>query len=194
MKSFIYSSLKEAESLLKFYLEDENHLQPIDQAINRMVETLKRGGRLLSCGNGGSLCDAMHFAEELTGRYRKDRPALSAMALTDPSHLTCVSNDFGPEQVFSRLVDAWGRADDCLLTISTSGNSPNCILAAEVAKTKGIHVIGLLGKDGGQLKNIVDIPIHVPYSITDRIQEMHIKIIHILIEGIERQLFPEHYQ
>jgi D-sedoheptulose 7-phosphate isomerase len=158
-----------------------------------MLSSLKIEGRILSCGNGGSMCDSMHFVEELTGRYRKDRKALSAMSMGDPSHITCVANDYGFEHIFSRHVDAWGRKGDTLLAISTSGNSQNVILATEEAKRKGMNVVGLLGKDGGKLKDMVDVPIIVDCPITDRVQEIHIKIIHIFIEGIERELFPEHY-
>jgi D-sedoheptulose 7-phosphate isomerase len=147
----------------------------------------------LSCGNGGSMCDSMHFVEELTGRYRKDRDPIAAMSMGDPSHITCVANDYGYEYIFSRHVDAWGRKGDVLVAISTSGNSQNVILATEAAKKKGMNVIGLLGKTGGKLKDMVDVPLIVDYPITDRIQEIHIKLIHIFIEGIERQIVPEHY-
>ena len=150
-------------------------------------------GRILACGNGGSMCDSMHFVEELTGRYRKDRDPICAINMGDPSHITCVANDYGFEYIFSRHVQAWGRDGDTLLAISTSGNSENVIKAVEVAKSKNMKVIGLLGKNGGKLKDMVDIPIIVDSPVTDRIQEIHIKLIHIFIEGIERQLVPEHY-
>ena len=139
------------------------------------------------------MCDAMHFAEELTGRFRKERAPLPAMAINDASHLTCVSNDYGYEFIFSRYIAAWGNKGDVLLAISTSGNSKNIILAVEEAKKKGMIVIGLLGKGGGALKNMVDVSLIVDSSVSDRIQEVHIKCIHIFIEGIERSLFPENY-
>jgi D-sedoheptulose 7-phosphate isomerase len=139
------------------------------------------------------MCDAMHFAEELSGRYRKDRPALPAMAISDPSHLTCVANDFGFDQVFARGVEAWGRAGDILLAFSTSGNSPNVIVAAERARSQQMKVIGLVGRDGGKLLPLCDLSIVVPAQTSDRIQEMHIKIVHIVIELVERELFPQNY-
>ena len=152
------------------------------------------GGKLLACGNGGSMCDAMHFAEEWTGRFRGNRDALPAIAFSDPSQLSCIANDFGYEEVFSRSVAAYGREGDLLLAISTSGNSPNVLRAVEVARERGIKTVGLLGKGGGRLLEQVDIPIVVPLATTsDRIQEVHIKVIHITIEAVERRLFPENY-
>jgi D-sedoheptulose 7-phosphate isomerase len=139
------------------------------------------------------MCDSLHFAEELTGRYRKDRAPLPATGISEAGHITCIANDFGFEHIFSRFVEAWGQKGDTLLAISTSGNSANVIKAVEVAKAKGMKIVGLLGKDGGKLKSMVDVPLIIPCSITDRIQEVHIKCIHIFIEGIERELFPENY-
>jgi D-sedoheptulose 7-phosphate isomerase len=135
----------------------------------------------------------MHFAEEMTGRYRKDRRPLGALALGDPSHTTCVSNDYGFEFVFSRQVEGLGRKGDVLIGISTSGNSKNVILALEAAKNKGMKTVALLGKDGGKIKDIADFSIVVPGKTADRIQELHIKLLHIVIETVERALFPEHY-
>ena len=154
---------------------------------------MENDGHLFICGNGGSMCDSLHFAEELTGRYRKDRRALPATGISEAGHITCVANDFGYEYIFSRYIEAWRRENDGLLAISTSGNSANIIKAVEVSQAKKMKVVGLLGKDGGELKDMVDFPLIVPSQITDRIQEIHIKIIHIFIEGIERRLFPEHY-
>lgn len=193
MPQFIQDSLNTAQETLKKFLESSKNITAIEKAIQLQVQCLKNDGRLLSCGNGGSMCDSMHFVEELTGRYRKDRRPLSAMSMGDPSHITCVANDYGYECIFSRHVEAWGREGDVLVAISTSGNSQNVILAAEEAKRKQMKVIGLLGKTGGKLKDLVDVPIIVDSQVTDRIQEIHIKIIHIFIEGIERALFPEHY-
>lgn len=193
MKNFISSALRDAQNALESFHQDQGNLIQMEKAISMMVTSIQNQGRILSCGNGGSMCDSMHFAEELTGRYRKNRPPISAMSMGDPGHMTCVGNDYGFEFIFSRLVEAWGRKGDTLLAISTSGNSPNCIEAVKVARAKGMTIIGLLGKDGGELKKLVDVSLIVSHSVTDRIQEIHIKIIHIMIEGIERQLFPDLY-
>lgn len=187
------TSLEEAQKVLNSFVSNPSNIENIDSAISLMVESYKADGRIFSCGNGGSMCDAMHFAEELTGRFRKERKPLAAMAINDPSHLTCVSNDYGYDYVFSRYVEAWGKKGDVLLAISTSGNSPNVLLAVEAAKKKGMKVIGLLGKGGGKMKDMVDVALVVDSPISDRIQEVHIKCIHIFIEGIERNLFPENY-
>ncbi|MAX65823.1 MAG: SIS domain-containing protein [Bacteriovoracaceae bacterium] len=191
--NYIQNALKECQTTLNKFLENPQHVNGINQAVESFAKTLKSEGRILACGNGGSMCDSLHFVEELTGRYRKDRDPLCALSMGDAGHITCVANDFGFEHIFSRNVQAWGRPGDTLLAISTSGNSQNIIKAVEVAKAKGITVVGLLGKTGGKLKDMVDIPLVVESQITDRIQEIHIKMIHIFIEGIERQLFPEHY-
>ena len=148
----------------------------------------------MACGNGGSMCDAMHFAEEWTGRFRSDRSPLPAVAFSDPSHLTCIANDFGFDEVFARLVSAYGKEGDLLVVMSTSGNSPNILRAIETAKEKGVTTIGLLGKGGGKALSLIDIPILVPHASTsDRIQEIHIKALHIAIESVERALFPGNY-
>jgi D-sedoheptulose 7-phosphate isomerase len=189
----LHQNIQEAQQVLSHFLTQEDQAKNFDLAVELMVACLKNGGKIISCGNGGSMCDAMHFAEELTGRFRKERKPLAAMAINDPSHLTCVSNDYGYDFVFSRYVEAWGNKGDVLLAISTSGNSPNVLLAVEAAKKKGMKVVGLLGKGGGKLKDMVDVAIVVDSSISDRIQEVHIKCIHIFIEGIERSLFPENY-
>jgi D-sedoheptulose 7-phosphate isomerase len=191
--NYIHSSLLEAQKTLNLFIEDSKNTALIDQAVNTFVHSFKNNGRIFSCGNGGSMCDSLHFAEELTGRYRKDRAPLPATGISEAGHITCIANDFGFEHIFSRFVEAWGQKGDCLLAISTSGNSANVIKAVEVAKSKGMKIVGLLGKDGGKLKSMVDVPLIVNSPITDRIQEIHIKCIHIFIEGIERQLFPENY-
>ena len=173
--------------MLDRFLAEPAHLARIAEAAELMAQSLKNGGKILTCGNGGSLCDAQHFAEELSGRYRQDRRALAAIALTDASHLTCVANDYGFEFVFSRFVEALGRPADVLLAISTSGNSPNILRAAEAAKAAGMTVVALTGKDGGQLAALSDVEIRVPHTgFADRIQEVHIKVIHILILLIEK--------
>lgn len=191
---FIAESLADAQKVLTSFISQSSNIEKIDSAIRLMVESYRNNGRIFSCGNGGSMCDAMHFAEELTGRFRKERAPLPAMAINDASHLTCVSNDYGYDFVFSRYVEAWGNKGDILLAISTSGNSPNVILAVEAAKKKGMKVVGLLGKGGGKLKDMVDVSLIVDSNISDRIQEVHIKCIHIFIEGIERSLYPENYR
>jgi D-sedoheptulose 7-phosphate isomerase len=191
--SFIRSSLLEAQTTLNKFIENEENVQKIEQAISIFVDSFRNNGRVFSCGNGGSMCDSLHFAEELTGRYRKDRAPLPATGISEAGHITCIANDFGFDHIFSRFIEAWGQKGDTLLAISTSGNSANVIKAVEVAKSKGMKVVGLLGKDGGKLKSMVDVPLVIPCPITDRIQEVHIKCIHIFIEGIERELFPENY-
>lgn len=176
-----------AEILAKFNTEE--NFNKLKKAGDLMVEAIKNGGKIISCGNGGSMCDAMHFAEELTGRYRNDRPALPAISISDPSHMSCVSNDYGYEFVFSRYLEAIGQKGDVLLGISTSGNSKNILKAIEVAKKKGITVVGLTGKDGGQMAELCDVEIRAPYSdYADRAQEIHIKCIHSLIDHIEGNL------
>jgi D-sedoheptulose 7-phosphate isomerase len=189
----IQTSLREAQDTLSAFLLDKDSLAKIEQFVELLTSTFNSGNKVYSAGNGGSHCDAMHFAEEWTGRYRKDRKPLPALAFADPSHMSCVSNDYGFEHVFERMVEAFGEKDDVFLAITTSGNSPNIVLAAEAAKKKGMKVVGLLGKDGGTVKSLCDIPIIVPGKTTDRIQELHIKIIHIVIECTERKLFPELY-
>jgi D-sedoheptulose 7-phosphate isomerase len=191
--SFIRTSLQEAQNTLNKFIEDDQNVKMIEESVQIFVDSFKNKGRVFSCGNGGSMCDSLHFAEELTGRYRKDRAPLPATGISEAGHITCIANDFGFDYIFSRFIEAWGQSGDTLLAISTSGNSANVIKAVEIAKAKGMKVVGLLGKDGGKLKSMVDVPLIVPCPITDRIQEVHIKCIHIFIEGIERQLFPENY-
>ncbi len=186
----IKSHFTEAYEILGQFLADQANFDTIEKAGNIMVESLKNGGKIISCGNGGSLCDAMHFAEELTGRYRDNRPAIAAIAMSDASHMACVGNDYGYEYVFSRYLEAVGREGDVLLGISTSGNSPNVLRAIEVAKAKGLKVVGLTGKDGGKMAGICDAEIRAPFSkYADRAQEIHIKVIHSLIDYIENNLF-----
>ena len=194
MNDFLTSGLKEAKETVEAVLNNERLLKTLEESIACLSLCYQNNGRVFSCGNGGSMCDSMHFAEELTGRFRKNRPSLGAMSISDPSHLTCVANDYGYEFVFSRHLEGWANSGDVLLAISTSGNSPNIIEAVKVAKDKGMKVIGLLGKGGGKLKDMVDFPLVVPHTkSTDRVQELHIKFIHLFIEGIERNLFPENY-
>ena len=192
LTTLIHAELTEAQTVLNTFLNNPENLDRIAEAANLMATVVKNGGKILSCGNGGSMCDAMHFAEELTGRYRENRPAIPAIAISDVSHMSCVANDYGYDQVFSRYVEALGQPQDVLLGISTSGNSKNVCLAAETARKRGLQVITLTGKDGGSLAPLSDVEIRVPhFGFADRIQEVHIKVIHILILLIEQQLAGE---
>ncbi|MBL7876039.1 MAG: D-sedoheptulose 7-phosphate isomerase [Cyclobacteriaceae bacterium] len=187
--SLIAGELNEAADVLQNFLKDANNLKNIEAAAKAIANSIKQGGKVISCGNGGSHCDAMHFAEELTGRYRDNRKAMPAICVSDPSHISCVSNDYGYEFVFSRYLEALGNKGDVLVGISTSGNSGNIINAARTAKEKGMIVIILSGKDGGKLAPLADIELRVPhFGYADRIQEIHIKIIHILILLIEKEV------
>lgn len=184
--NLIRNSLKQANQLLEAFFADDRNIEDIMTASAILAEALKKGGKIISCGNGGSLCDAMHFAEELTGRFRSDRQAFPAVAIADPSHITCVGNDYGFEYIFSKYIEAHGKQGDVLLAISTSGNSANILKAMDEAGRKGMKIIGLTGKDGGHMRDRCDVSIVVPWhAYSDRIQEIHIKIIHILIECIE---------
>ena len=186
MNQRILSHFQEAMQTLQRFIEDAEQMNNIDRAAQAMLQAIKADGKILSCGNGGSHCDAMHFAEELTGRYRGNRPGIAAIAISDVSHISCVGNDYGYDQIFSRYVEAVGRKGDVLLAISSSGNSANVIKAIEAAKAKGITVVGLTGKDGGKMAGLVDIEIRAPHSeYADRAQEIHIKVIHSLIDSIE---------
>ncbi|MBT0728386.1 D-sedoheptulose 7-phosphate isomerase [Rosenbergiella australiborealis] len=188
-QDLIRDELNEAAKTLEQFLSQDANLHAIQQAAVLLATSFKQGGKVLSCGNGGSHCDAMHFAEELTGRYREDRPGYPAIAISDVSHLSCVSNDFGYEYVFSRFIEAVGQSGDVLLGISTSGNSANIIRAVSAARLKGMKVITLTGKDGGKMAGTADVEIRVPhFGYADRIQEIHIKIIHILILLIEKEM------
>ena len=186
MNQRILSHFQEAMQTLQRFMEDAEQMNHIDRAAQAMLQAIKADGKILSCGNGGSHCDAMHFAEELTGRYRGNRPGIAAIAISDVSHISCVGNDYGYDQIFSRYVEAVGRKGDVLLAISSSGNSANVIKAIEAAKAKGITVVGLTGKDGGKMAGLVDIEIRAPHSeYADRAQEIHIKVINSLIDSIE---------
>lgn len=185
----ILAELQEAQQVLNNFVNDKQNLALIQQAALLISESFKQGGKVLSCGNGGSHCDAMHFAEELTGRYRENRPGYPAIAISDVSHLSCVSNDFGYEYVFSRYVEAVGQKGDVLFGLSTSGNSKNVLNAIKAAKEKGMKVIAMTGKDGGQMAGLADVEIRVPhFCYADRIQEIHIKVIHILMMLIEFEM------
>ena len=184
----IFNSLNEAKELLEKLIKDETFINNISDAAAVITGSVKNGGKIISCGNGGSMCDAMHFAEEMTGRFRDDRPSLPAIAISDPSHITCAANDYGFGGIFSRFIESVGAKNDVLLAISTSGNSLNIIKAAQAARQRSMKVIALTGKNGGELAGIADVEIRVPhFGYSDRIQEIHIKVIHILIELVEKE-------
>ena len=189
MKDLIKTELTQARDVLDRFLSDDNVIARIADAAKIMADAVKAGHKIISCGNGGSMSDASHFAEELTGRYRGDRRPIPAIAISDAPHISCTANDYGYEAIFSRFVEALGNSGDVLLAISTSGNSKNVINAVNVAKSKGIKVIALTGKTGGTLASLADVEIRVPHNgEADRIQEVHIKVIHIFIYLIEREL------
>lgn len=188
-QQIIRDELGQAALTLNNFLQSDVSLKAIEKAAVQISNAIKAGNKIISCGNGGSHCDAMHFAEELSGRFRDDRRALPAISISDPSHITCVGNDYGFEFIFSRYVEALGNKGDVLLAISTSGNSTNILNAAKAAKGKGMLVVSLTGNDGGKLAGKADLNITVPHvGFADRIQEVHIKIIHILILLIEKQV------
>jgi D-sedoheptulose 7-phosphate isomerase len=187
------SAFEQAQRALASFMSSPEQLEKCAQFSKILVQTFRDGGRAFSCGNGGSHCDAMHFAEEFTGRYRKDRRPLGALALGDPSHVTCVSNDYGFAEIFSRQLEGLARPGDALVGLSTSGNSENVIRAFLKAREIGVKTVALLGRDGGKMRDLADLAIVVPAQTSDRIQEMHIKLLHIAIEAVERELFPENY-
>ncbi|MDD3685386.1 MAG: D-sedoheptulose 7-phosphate isomerase [Bacteroidales bacterium] len=185
----IKAHFQEAAKVLSEFVANEKNFEKIETAASLMVNSLNSGGKIISCGNGGSMSDAMHFAEELTGSFREKRKAIPAIAISDPAHITCTANDFGFDYIFSRYVEALGNDGDVLLAISTSGNSKNVIEAINSAKAKGMKVVALTGKDGGKIKDICDVEIRVPHlGYSDRVQEIHIKIIHTLIDYIEKNI------
>lgn len=190
-KDIIGHSLKEAREELEKFLQDPATIPAMEKMVGLMAASLSSGGKIMSCGNGGSLCDAAHFAEELTGRFREDRRPFPAMAINDPAYLTCVGNDFSFDVVFRRWVEAFGKKGDVLLAISTSGSSENILLAVEAAKKAGMKVISLTSKKGERLAALSDACLMAPDAAhSDRIQEIHIKVIHIVIEALEKELAP----
>lgn len=185
----IKRNFAEAYHLLEEFMSQKHNWDNIEKAGKVLVQAIKSGNKIISCGNGGSMCDAMHFAEELTGRFRENRKAIAALSISDPSHLTCVANDFGYEHVFSRYIEAVGKPDDVLLAISTSGNSANVINACKAANDIGMKIIALTGKDGGEIVGMCNVEIRAPKSdFADRVQEIHIKVIHSLIHYVELNL------
>jgi len=193
-RPIIERALSEARSTLDAFLGDPRNRDAVTAFAEAVVATASAGGKLLSCGNGGSASDAIHLASEWTGRFRDDRAPVAALALTDAATLTCIANDYGFDQVFARQVEAHGRPGDLLVAISTSGLSTNVIEAAQTARRLGLRTVGLLGRGGGKVASEVDVAIVVPRATTaDRVQEIHIQIIHAVIEAAERQLFPGSY-
>lgn len=184
----IADHFSEALEILQKFNISEN-FQKIEKAGDIMVNSLRNGGKIMSCGNGGSMCDAMHFAEELSGRYRDDRAPLAALSISDPSHISCVANDYGYDEIFARYILGLGQSGDVLVAISTSGNSKNVLRAIEEAKKKKILIVGLTGKDGGKMAGLCDVEIRAPFAkFADRTQEIHIKVIHSLIDYIETKI------
>ena len=194
MRDSILDSLNQSKIMLSRFIDNEDNIIAIQNAAQTLIETLTSGNTIYSCGNGGSMSDAMHFAEELSGRYRNNRKGLSAIAISDPGHISCVANDFGYEYIFSRFLEANGKPGDCLLGISTSGSSENIFKAAQFAKDNQLKVISLTGLGGSKIGVLSDVDISVGYAgFADRTQELHIKVIHNLIELVERHFFPENY-
>ena len=193
LKENIRNSYLTAFETVKAFVENEENIEKTEKISQELALAYKNGKKSLIAGNGGSNCDAMHFAEEFTGRFRKDRRALPSISISDSSHITCVGNDFGFDFVFAKGVEAFGQEGDFFFGISTSGNSKNIIEAVKMAKEKKLKTVALLGKDGGKLKGVCDYEFIIPGETSDRIQEVHMMILHIIIEGVERTLFPENY-
>ena len=193
MNSYLRQSYLDGLTALTKFTQNENNFTTTANVAEALAESFNQGNKALICGNGGSACDAMHFAEEFTGRYRKNRRALPVISLTDSSHITCVGNDFGFAEIFSRGVEAYGKPGDIFFGLSTSGNSENILKAFQAAKAQGLTTVALLGKDGGKCKGICDFEFIVEEKTADRIQEIHMMILHIIIEGVERTLFPSLY-
>lgn len=193
MDQILKQSFLEEYEVLGAFIKDEKNFETIGKIATELADAYKNGKKSLIAGNGGSNCDAMHFAEEFTGRFRKERPALPSISISDSSHITCVGNDYGFDAIFSKGVEAFGQEGDFFLGLSTSGNSKNIIEAVKVAKEKGLKTVALLGKDGGQLKGMCDYEFIINAKTSDRVQEVHMMILHIIIEGVERVLFPENY-
>jgi len=193
MRDALNASFDDVISITQSFCSSEETRDKTESSARHIADAFSAGSKVLICGNGGSACDSMHFAEEFTGRYRKDRKALPVISLTDPSHITCVANDFGFDQIFSRGVEAYGNDGDIFIGLSTSGNSQNVINATKAAQERGLFTILFLGKDGGKLAGQGDIEFIVPAQTSDRIQELHMAVLHIIIEGVERLLFPNLY-
>ena len=189
----VRDALLEAQDVLDRFIRNPENIATIAATAEMIRDVFEREGRVFTCGNGGSLCDASHFAEECTGKFRNDRKPLPAIVLGDVGHITCTANDYGFVEIFARPLLALGHPGDLLVVLSTSGNSENVVHAAIAAKSRGMKVFGLLGRDGGNLKKHCDIYLIAPGDTADRIQEIHIKVLHILIEQVERLMFPKNY-
>ena len=189
MQTRFRNEFLEIQKVMQDFMQQPTIFQNLEEIAKCMIHSILHGGKIISCGNGGSMTDAMHFAEELSGKYRNHRKALPAIAISDPSYLTCVANDYGYQQVFARFIEAMGKPGDVLFAISTSGNSENVLQAVKEARNKQMKIIVLTGKDGGKLIKEADYSICVPHTgYADRIQEIHIQIIHTLIHVIEHEL------
>lgn len=186
--SSIRQALSEAHLLLGEWLDSPDTISQLEEVAHRISDCFTKGYKVLACGNGGSMADAMHFAEEFSGRFRADRPARPALALSDPTHLTCVGNDYGFERIFARGIEAFGKPGDILVVLSTSGNSANLIQAAEQARMQEVVVIGFLGRGGGSLRSLCDLSILAPGTTSDRIQELHMLALHAVIEAVEKEI------
>jgi len=185
----IKTAFTAAQTELQRFCAQEQNLKTIEQIGLRIAQSYREQGKVIIFGNGGSMCDAMHFAEELTGRYYQDREPLAAIAISDPSHISCVANDYGFDEVFSRAVRAYAHSGDVVIGLSTSGNSPNVIKALAMAQKLGCFTVALLGGSGGEIAGSTDYELIVPYPKSDRVQEIHTMILHILVQLIETELF-----
>ena len=190
MQDLIQAAFTNAGRTLRAFVQEEANLQRIEAIARELAACFQAGGKALIFGNGGSMCDAMHFAEELTGRFRQDRPSLPAIAVSDAAHITCVANDYGFDQIFSRGVEALARPGDVVIGISTSGNSLNVITALKTARNGGCRTVALLGRDGGTLAGTCDHELLVPAESSERVQEIHTIILHTLIDCVENLLYP----
>ena len=191
IKNIVTNQFNIARTVLDNFLSDEENLAKVSEIAVKISDCLSNQCKIISFGNGGSMCDAMHFAEELTGRFREDREPLAAISISDPSHITCVGNDYGFEHIFSRYITAHGKKGDIALGLSTSGNSPNVINAFKAAKESGVFTIALTGRNGGACAAMADLNLTVEAETSDRIQEIHIKILHIAIDAVENILFRD---
>src|SRR5579862_4094885 len=188
MRESMQAALADAARALDEFARDPATIAAMETMVEAIVAAFKRRGRVLACGNGGSMCDAMHFAEEFSGRFREDREPYPAIALSDAAHLTCVANDYGFDHVFSRQVEALGHEGDVLVVLSTSGNSPSIVRAAEAAKARGMVVVGCLGKGLGAVRPLCDLVLVSPSLKSDRIQEIHMLALHAIIEAVELEM------
>nr|MDK2850493.1 D-sedoheptulose 7-phosphate isomerase [Candidatus Cloacimonadota bacterium] len=189
MQDLIKKSFTAAQDTLSNFAANKDNLNEIEQIALIIAEQYRKKNKVIIFGNGGSMCDAMHFAEELTGRFHKNREPLPAIAISDPSHITCVGNDYGYDEIFARAVSAYSQSGDVVIGLSTSGNSPNIIKALSRAQDLGCITIALLGADGGKLAGTTDYELIVPADTSDRIQEIHTIILHVIVEMVERELF-----